>query len=148
MIRDNETREERRKKEEERVRKMEEKLERVVRENEERWKERGERMRVMEDWMEREARNRRIKEWSRNREEEGGKNENKIMKERITAIEDRIRKGEKSPGKKDKEAHVRTEKLENDIAKDRAERQKYEWSSEGEKEVQDVKVLRRTWKRN
>jgi hypothetical protein len=61
------------------------------------------------------------------------------MKERITANEDRIREGEKSPGKTDKEAHVRIDKLENDIAKDRAERQKYEWSSEGDKEVQDVK---------
>jgi hypothetical protein len=142
--RDSETREERRRKEEERVRKLEEKLERVLRENEERWKERDERMRVVEDRMERDvsrkaAEERRSKEWARNREEELGKNENKIMKERITAIEDRIREGEQSPGKKDKEAHVRIDKLENDIAKDRAERQKYEWNSEGEKEVQDVK---------
>jgi hypothetical protein len=113
------------------VRKLEEKLERVVRENEERWKERDERMRVMEDMMEREVsrmagEDRRRKEWSRNREEEEGKNDNKIMKERRTAIEDRIREGEKSPGKKDKEGHVRINKSENDIAKDRAERQKYE----------------------
>ncbi len=48
---------------------------------------------------------RKSQDWSRNREEEIGKNDNKIMKERITAIKDRIREGEKSQGKKDKEAH-------------------------------------------
>ncbi len=126
------------------MRKLEEKLERVVRENEDRWKERDERMKVVEERLEREANRkaeeeRRSKDWSRNREEETEKNANKDMKERISAIEDKIRDGEKSPGKKDKEAHVRIDKLEKDIAKDKAERQKYEWNSEGEKGIQDAK---------
>jgi hypothetical protein len=54
-VRDNKIREERRRKEEEKVRKLEEKLDRVMRENEDRWRERDERLRVMEDMMEREA---------------------------------------------------------------------------------------------
>jgi uncharacterized membrane protein len=53
-VKDNEIKEERRRKEEEKVRKLE-KLERVVRENEERWKEKDERIRVMEDKIEREV---------------------------------------------------------------------------------------------
>jgi hypothetical protein len=74
------------------VRKLEEKLERVVRENEERWKERDERLGVMEDRMEREVNRkvgeeRRSKDWTRSREEERGTNENNIIKERITAID-------------------------------------------------------------
>ncbi len=55
MDRDNERRGERRRVGGERVRKLKEKLNRVVRENKERWKERVERLRVMEDRMEREA---------------------------------------------------------------------------------------------
>ncbi len=43
-------------------------------------------------------------------------------KERIAVLEDRIREGEKSPGKKDREAHARIDQIEKDIAKDRAER--------------------------
>jgi hypothetical protein len=142
MVRENEMREERRRKEEEKVRKLEEKLERVMRENEEKWRERDERLRAMEERMAREASRKAGEErrsWSRNMDEETGKNENKIMKERITALEERIRKGEESPGKKDREAHVRIDKLENDIAKDRAERQKFEWDMEGDKGIQDVK---------
>ncbi len=74
------------------MRKLEEKLERVVRENEERWKERDERLGVMEDRMEREVNRkvgeeRRSKDWTRSREEERGTNENNIIKERITAID-------------------------------------------------------------
>jgi beta-glucosidase-like glycosyl hydrolase len=142
MVRENEMREERRRKEEEKVRKLEEKLERVMRENEEKWRERDERLRAMEERMAREASRKAGEErrsWSRNMDEETGKNENKIMKERITALEERIRKGEESPGKKDREAHVRIDKLENNIAKDRAERQKFEWDMEGDKGIQDVK---------
>jgi hypothetical protein len=122
-VRDNEIREERRRKEEEKVRKLEEKLERMQRENEDRWRERDERLKVIEDLMEkREA-------------------ELKTMKERVTAFESRIREGE-SPSetqKEDREAHVRIEELEKGIAKDRAERQEFEWSVEGDKGVQDAK---------
>jgi hypothetical protein len=60
-------------------------------------------------------------------------------KERITALEDRIRKGEKSPGMKDKEAHARIDEIEKDIAKDRAERKEFEWNIKGEKGIQDAK---------
>jgi vacuolar-type H+-ATPase subunit I/STV1 len=55
LERENGKREERRRTEEERIRKLEEKMERVVRENEEKWTEREERLRAMEDRMEREA---------------------------------------------------------------------------------------------
>ncbi len=144
LVRDKEIKEERRRKEEEKVRKLEEKLERMKRENEERWRERDERLRAMEDRMEREAvrkagETRRSKEQSRTMEEETWESEIKDTKERITALEDRIREGEKSPGKEDREAHVRIDKLEKDIAKDRAERKEFEWSVEGEKGIQDAK---------
>jgi DNA repair exonuclease SbcCD ATPase subunit len=122
-VRDNEIREERRRKEEEKVRKLEEKLERMQRENEDRWRERDERLKVIEDLMEkREA-------------------EIKTMKERATAFENRIREGERSSEtqKEDREAHVRIEELEKGIAKDRAERQEFEWSVEGDKGIQDAK---------
>jgi hypothetical protein len=63
----------------------------------------------------------------------------KDTKERIAALEDRLREGEKLPGKEDREAHVRIDKLEKDIAKDRADRQEFEWNVEGEKGIQDAK---------
>jgi DNA repair exonuclease SbcCD ATPase subunit len=122
-VRDNEIREERRRKEEEKVRKLEEKLERIQRENEDRWRKRDERLKVIEDLMEkREA-------------------EIKTMKERVTAFENRIREGERpsETQKEDREAHVRIEELEKGIAKDRAERQEFEWSVEGDKGIQDAK---------
>jgi DNA repair exonuclease SbcCD ATPase subunit len=144
LIRDNDRREERRRTEEERVRKLEEKLERVVRENEERWKERDKRLKDMEDGMEREAsrkagEERRSKERSRNMEEEEGENESVNMKERLRALENRIKECEKSPGKEDRETQERIDKLENEIAKERAERQEYEWNMEGDKGIQDAK---------
>jgi hypothetical protein len=144
LIRDNEKREESKTMEEGRVRKLEENLERVVRENEERWKERDERLKVMEERMEREVskkagEERRSKEQSRNMEEDVGENENIIMNERIRALEDRIKEGEKSPRKEDREAHERIDKLQNEIAKDRAERQEYELYMEGDKGIQDAK---------
>ncbi len=61
------------------------------------------------------------------------------MKERIKALEDRITDGEKFSGKKDREVHVRIDKLENDMAKDRAERQQYDWNMEGDKGIQNAK---------
>jgi hypothetical protein len=144
LARDNKIKEETRRKEEDKVRKLEEKLERVVRENEDRWREREERLRAMEDRMERETvrkagEARRSKEHSRNMEEETWESEIRDMKERITALEDKIREGGKSPGKEDREAHVRIDKLEKDVAKDRAERMEFEWNVEGEKGVQDAK---------
>ncbi len=54
--------------------------------------------------------------------EELWESEIKNTKERTTALEDRVREGERSPEKEDREAHVRIEELEKDIAKDRAER--------------------------
>jgi hypothetical protein len=120
------------------VRKLKAKLEKVMRENEERWRERDERLRTLEDRMEREAvRNAgetiRSKEQSRNMQEETWESEIKDTKEMITALEDRIREGEKSPGNEDREAHVRIDKLQKDLAKDRAERKEFEWNVEGER---------------
>ncbi len=65
----------------------------------------------------------------------------RTMKERVTALENRIREGERTSGtgKEDREAQVRIEELERGIAKDRAERQEFEWSVEGDKGVQDAK---------
>jgi hypothetical protein len=99
-VRENELKEEQRRKEEERVRKLEEKLERVARENKERWKESDERMHYMEDRMEREAarkvgEERRSKERSRNMDEEIGESEVSNVKERIAALEDRFKEGER-----------------------------------------------------
>jgi hypothetical protein len=144
LARDNEIKEERRRKEEERVRKLEEKLERVVRENEERWKERDERMRIMEDRMEKEkvgkaGEIRRSKELSRNMEEEMWESEITNTKERIAALEERIREGGASPGMKDRDAHVRIDEIEKDLAMERSERKEFECNIEGEKGIQDAK---------
>jgi hypothetical protein len=132
-VRDNEIREERRMKDEEKVRKLEEKLERALRENEDRWRERDERLKVMEDMMEREvgrkvAGGRGSKEQSRSKEEELWGTEIKKTKERVAALENRIREGERlsETEKEGREAHVRIDELEKDIAKDRAERQEFE----------------------
>ncbi len=56
-------------------------------------------------------------------------------------MENRIREGERSSEteKEYREAHVRIDELEKDIAKDRAERQEFEWSIEGDKGIQDAK---------
>jgi hypothetical protein len=107
LVRDNEIKEERMRKEEEKVRKLEEKLEKVMRENEDRWKESEERLRDMEDRMERETvrktgEARRSKEQARNMEGETWESKFRDMKERITALEDKIRAGGKSPGKEDR----------------------------------------------
>ncbi len=144
LVRDNEIKEEMRRREEERVRKLEEKLERAMKENKERWKESDERMRGMEDMMEREVIGkagwaRRSKEQSRNMEEERLEGEITNTKERMAVLEDRIREGEKSPGKKDRKAHARIDQIERDIAKDRAERKEFEWNIEEEKGIQAAK---------
>jgi hypothetical protein len=126
------------------VRTLEEKLEKVIRENEERWKVSDERMRVMEDRMEMESVRkagevRRSKEQANNMEKEPWESEITNTKERIAVLEDRIREGGKSPGKKDSEAHARIDEIEKDIAKDRAERKEFECSVEGGKGIQDAK---------
>jgi hypothetical protein len=143
-LRENDMKEEKRRKEEERVRRLEEKLEKLVRENEDRWKEREESVRVMEDKMEREmvkkvGEERRSKELTRNIEEETVENELKNVKERISSLEDKVKEEEGSPGKKDSEVHVRIDKLEKEIAKNKAERQEFEWNSEEEKGIQEAK---------
>jgi hypothetical protein len=146
IVRYNEIREERRMKDEEKVRKLEKKLERALRENEDRWRERDERLKVMEDMMKREvgrkvAEGRGSKEQSRSQEEEWWENEITKTKVRVAALENRIREGERSSEteKEYREAHVRIDELEKDIAKDRAERQEFEWSIEGDKGIQDAK---------
>jgi hypothetical protein len=98
----------------------------------------------MEDRIEMEADGkegeaRRSKEQSRNMEKETLESEIKNTNERITALENMVRDGEKSPGKKDRDAHVRIDELERDISTDRAQRQEFEWNIEGEKGIQDAK---------
>jgi hypothetical protein len=121
--RDNEIRDEKRRKEEEKTRKLEEKLERRQGENEDRWRESEERMKTIEDMIEKRE------------------TELRTMKERVTALENRIREGERTSGigNEDRQAQVRIEELERGIAKDRAERKEFEWSVEGDKGVQDAK---------
>jgi hypothetical protein len=72
-------------------------------------------------------------------EEEIWESEITHTKERITALEEKIREGEKSPGQKDREAHARIDKIEKDIVKDRAERKEFECNIDGEKGIQDAK---------
>jgi hypothetical protein len=74
-------------------------------------------------------------------EEEHWETEMKKTKERVTALENRIREGERSSEteKEDREAHVRIEELQKEIVKDRAERQEFEGSVEGDKGIQDAK---------
>jgi hypothetical protein len=98
----------------------------------------------MEDRVERETvrkagEERRSKERTRNMEEEIVESEVRNVKERIAALEVRVREGESSPGKKDREVHVRIDKLEKEIAKDKAKRQEFEWNIEGEKGIQQAK---------
>jgi hypothetical protein len=143
-MRENDMIEEKRRKGEERVRRLEEKLEKVVRENEDRWKEREERLRVMEDRVERETvrkagEDRRIKERTSNMEEDTVESEIRNVKERIAVLEDKVKEGESSPGKKDSEVHVRIDELEKEFAKNKAERQEFEWNFEGEKGIQEAK---------
>jgi hypothetical protein len=152
LTRDNEIKEETRRREEERVRKLEEKLERVVRENDERWKERDERMRVMEERKEKEGAGeigeiRRSKEVTRNMEEGKWESEITNTKERVAALEERIKEGELSPGMKDREAHVRIDELEKDLAMERKERKNFACNIEEEKGIQDVKELERDMER-
>jgi hypothetical protein len=143
-VRDNEVKEERRRKEEEKVRKLEEKLERVMRENEDKWRERDERLRDMEDRMEREAGRKageakRTNDQTKTMEAETWESEIEDAKERITALEDRFRDGGKTLGEGDSEVRVRVDKLEKDMAKERAERQELELNVEGEKVIQEAK---------
>jgi hypothetical protein len=145
-VRDNEIREERRRKDEEKVRKLEEKLERAQRENEDRWRERDERLRAIEAMVEREASRRVVagkdsEEQSRNKKEEVWETELNTTKERVTALENRTKEGDRlmDTEREDRGAHVRIEELVKDIAKDRAERQEFEWSVEGDKGIQDAK---------
>jgi hypothetical protein len=152
-VRDNEIKEERRRKEAEKVRKLEEKLERVVKENEDRWREREERLRAMEDRMEKEAvrragEERRSKEQSRNKEEEVWESEIKNTKERITALEDRIGEGEKSPGKDDRKVHERIDELKKDIARIGQRGRSLSGTLREKKESRMQRTQRGIWRRN
>jgi hypothetical protein len=101
-------------------------------------------MKAMEERIESEV-NRRVEEKrksidrSRNMEEEEGEVESVNVKERLRVIEERIKESGKCPGTEDREVHERIDKLENEMAKDRAERQEYEWNVEGDKGIQDAK---------
>jgi hypothetical protein len=68
-------------------------------------------------------------------EEEIWESEITHTKERITALEEKIREGEKSPGQKDREAHARIDEIEKYIVKDRAERKEFECNIDGEKGI-------------
>jgi hypothetical protein len=78
-------------------------------------------------------------EQSRNMEEEIWESEIKSTNARVTALEDRIKQGETSSGKEDRETRVRIDDIEKNIAKDRAERQEFEWNMEEEKGIQEAK---------
>jgi hypothetical protein len=58
------------------------------------------------------------------------------MKERLRVIEERIKE---STGAEDRKVHERIDKIENETAKDRAERQEFEWNIEEDKGIQDAK---------
>jgi hypothetical protein len=79
-------------------------------------------------------------------DEEIGESEVSNVKERIAALEDRVREGERSPGKKDREAHVRIDELEKDIAKDKAE--SLSGTLKAKKESRMQRTLKRIWRRN
>jgi hypothetical protein len=152
MARDSEKEEEKRRREEERVRKLEEKLERVVRENEERWKERDERMRVLEERKEKEEAEetgeiRRSKEVTRNMEDGMWESEITITKERMAALEERLKEGGVSLETKDREAHARIDEIEKDLAMERKERKEFECDIEDEKGIQDAKESERDMER-
>jgi hypothetical protein len=122
-VRDREIRDEKRRKEEEKLRKLEETVERRQGEIEDRWRESEERMKAIEGMVEKRE------------------SELRTMKERVAELENRIIEDERTPGigKEDRKAQARIEELERGIAKDRAERQEFEWSVQGDKGVQDVK---------
>jgi hypothetical protein len=82
---------------------------------------------------------RRREEWTKNMKGEVSKNENEMLKERIKVLEYKIKEGVQYLGKEDREAHVRIDKLEPKMAKDRTERQEYEWDMKEDMEIQDTK---------
>jgi hypothetical protein len=107
---------------EERLGMIEEGLERQLRDTEEKWRESEERLKNMEEKLEREV-NRRM--------EEDGEGEE--------CAEDRRLDGVRQVEKEDRGAHARIDKLEADMARDRIERQDFEWNEKEEKEIQDTK---------
>jgi hypothetical protein len=110
---------------------IEEGLERQLRNTEEKWRESEERLKNMEEKLEREV-NRRM-------EEDGGGEE---------CTEDRRLDGVRQVEKEDRGAHARIDKLEADMARDRIERQDFEWNKKEEKEIQDMKDRKGRWRRS
>ncbi len=124
----------------------------MVRENEERWKERDERMRVMEERKEKEEAEetgeiRRSKEVTRNMEEGMWESDITITKERMAALEERLKEGGVSLETKGREAHARFDEIEKDLAMERKERKEFECDIEDEKGIQDAKESERDMER-
>jgi hypothetical protein len=123
---------------------MEDRLERKLRESEVRWKESEERLKNMEEKIEREV-SRRMEEEGRGEEHTritGGSdrmNRTVMLTERIEAAEDRIKERTKCVEKEDRGVHERIDKLVSDMARDRLERQDFEWNEKEDREIQDTK---------
>jgi hypothetical protein len=132
-------REERNRKEEERIKNLENRLEREVTKMEERWREREERLRSMEERIEREMSRQMGEEGMRNAGRKAKDEVSEILEERIQNLEDKIKEGGKQLEKEDSEVHVRIGKLETDMAKERSERQELEGNVKAEKIIQDTK---------
>jgi hypothetical protein len=67
--------------------------------------------------------------------------------ERLEDIKDKIKEGGKSPGKEDRRAHEKIDKLESEMAKDRTKQQDHEWYMKEDMEIQDVKDSRKEMER-
>ncbi len=135
---------------------IEDKLERKIRETEERWKGSEERLTNVEQKLERDV-NRRMEEEKRGEgcmRNIGGHNSadrsvdrNETLEERVESLEDKIKNGEKHVRMEDREAHARIDKLESDMARDRIERQGFEWNEKEDIEIQDTKESEREMER-
>jgi hypothetical protein len=136
--------EERKRKTEESWKKIEDRLERKLMEAEERWKESEERLKNMEKRLEKEV-NKRVEKEGMGEEctgDKGGKDrmdKDRTLKERVEILEDKMKDGVKHVRMEDRVAHERIDKLESEIAKDKIERQEFEWNEKEDKEIQDTK---------
>jgi hypothetical protein len=135
---ENKEKEERYRKEESRLRNLEKRIEADKKENEERWKEKEGRIRGMVERLEREVSNMHG-EGRSNGEGGGRKDVNGNLEERIRVIEEKLEAGGRDLEKEDREVHVRMDKLESDLVRDRSERKDMEWNNKEEKVIQDAK---------
>jgi hypothetical protein len=135
---ENKQRGDRYRKEEIRLRNLEKRMEMDSKENEEMWKEKEGRIRSMVERLEREVS--RMTGEGRSDGEGGVRKEvNKNLKDRIRAIEEKFEAGWKNVENGDRGTHVRMDKLELELVRERTERQDVEWNNKEEKVIQDAK---------